>query len=99
MKEYCLTFTTEDRRLSSWDEQKEMDDAFETSKDLEFIFAKIQLLDFMGRKPAAPGSRMELPSTWGISDPIQLFDALQTLNMNVQGAQFHKNNGQMKLWS
>ena len=76
MKEYCLTFTIEDRRLSCWDEQKEMDDVFETSKDLEFAFAKVQLLDFMRRKPAAPESRMELPSTWGISDPIQLFDTL-----------------------
>ncbi|KAK3172981.1 hypothetical protein OEA41_006309 [Lepraria neglecta] len=67
--------SAEDRRLNPWDEQKEMDDVFETAKQLEFAFVKEALLDFMSFRLAAPRSKMELPATWKISDPNLLYKA------------------------
>ena len=42
---------------------------------------------------------MGLPLTWSISDPNQLFDALQTINMDTKGANVYRAYSQMSLYN
>ena len=78
---------------------EEVEAILDTCLSLEFGIVKYQLLEFLGNRLSNPGSRVEINSTWNLTDPNMIFDALQTISNTNLDSKIHRVYGQMRLFN
>lgn len=76
---------------------QEIEAILDTCLELQFGIVRYQLLEFLGNRLSNPGSRIEINSTWNLSDPNLIFDALQTISNTTLDSKIHRVYGQMRL--
>ena len=97
MKEHCKTFRQFDgrRRIN---EREEINEIFtECNRHLFFETVKRDLLTYLRDRKVVPGSRIEIPSTWEMTDPSEIFSAIKTITSKSKDAKIHRAYAQMKL--
>ena len=70
----------------------------ECQKHLVFFRVKKELLRYLEDRKAVPGSRIEIPSTWNMTDPGEIFGALKTITSKSWDAKIRRAYAQMKLY-
>ena len=67
---------------------------------LDFDRIKYLLLEFLNNRLRVPGreTEIEMPSTWSMSDPEEVFNALKTIHLNSQDCKIHRAYGQIHLY-
>lgn len=76
----------------------QLSDIFETCRSFSFTSVKLLLTDFMNDRLGVPDIKKEKLSTWGTSEPGEIFDALMVIYSRDADTQIHKAFGQMQLF-
>ncbi len=98
--DHCLTITFETKRKYKKSKELQVDELLQECEKLDTDMVKDALVRFLNDRIVVPGSKTEaaeMPSTWEMSDPGDIFDALQSIKTNTWDAFIHRAHGQMKL--
>ncbi len=99
IKDQCLTLPC--RVLRPERKDKEIEDVLDVCTSLDLDRAKFSLLEFLDNRLKQPGSANGIPPKWNnISNPCEIFNALQMIKTNSLDAKIHRAFGQIRLfWS
>ena len=98
VKQNCFMFWTFDGRRH-FNVKQEINDMFsECQKNLVFFRVKKELLRYLGDGKVFPGSRIEIPSTWNMTGPGEIFGALKTITSKSWDAKIRRAYTKMRLY-
>ena len=98
IKQYCFKFRNFDRRRHFIVKQEINDIFSECQKHLVFFQVKKELLRYLKDRKAVPASRIEIPSTWNMTNPGEIFGALKTITSKSWDAKISRAYAQKKLY-
>ncbi|MCJ1455580.1 hypothetical protein MMC28_005935 [Mycoblastus sanguinarius] len=96
IKAYCFErFGHTHNKARQWEQMGEVCD---NGRKLDSRVVKSKLVTFMENRLQKSGNRKKTPSTWDMSDPSEIYGALQEIHSTSQDASIHRAYGQMKLF-
>ena len=97
IENHCCQNLVDASNWRSSNPKKEMGELLSDIEQLEFLFAKDQLVKYLNNRQAKLGIQTETPATWTMSEPQQVLGALRAIRTICDDAQIHRAFGQMKL--
>ena len=97
IEDHCCQTLVEASKWRSSNPKKEIGQLLSDIEQLEFLFAKDQLVKYLNNRQAKLGIQSETPATWTMSEPQQILGALRAIRTICDDAQIHRAFGQMKL--
>ena len=98
IENHCCETLVDASNWRSSNPKREMGELLSDIEQLEFLFAKDQLVKYLNNRQAKLGIQSETPATWTMSEPQQVLGALRTIRTRCDDAQIHRAFGQMKLY-
>ncbi len=97
IEDRCYTFLRDTPNCRPGNPKKEVGELLSTIEQLDFLFAKDQLVKYLNNRQAKMGMQPQTPATWTMSEPQQVLGALRTIKTICVDAHIHRAFGQMKL--
>ena len=98
IENHCHKFLGNASDCSLGTSKKEVGELLNTIEQLDFLYAKDQLIKYLNNRQAKMGMQPETPATWTMSEPQQVLGALRTIRTICDDAHIHRAFGQMKLY-
>lgn len=77
----------------------EIDKILDKCRLLEFFKARGELCQYLENRVQMPGKKLQARTTWNVSNPGEILDALQTVKTNTADCKIHRAYGQTLLFS
>lgn len=98
VKAHCLTLKPWKSR-PKFDIHHEIADVLDKCRLLEFYSVRQELHHYLEDRAKMPGKKLLVRTDWKMSNPGEIFDALQTIKTNTSDAKIHRAYGQTMLFS
>ena len=97
IENHCYIFLDNASDRHPGNPKNEVGQLLNSIKQLDFLFAKDQLVKYLTDRQAKMGMQPETPATWTMSEPRQVLGALRTIGTKCDDVQTHRAFAQMKL--
>ena len=77
---------------------EDLDSLIDQCSVLKWELFKDSIVEFLNNRLVKPGNKVELPPTWNLSSPGDIYDALHVIQSTSEDAMIHLAYGQMRLY-